>query len=112
MLGKTRNYTVMIFDVLDKLISKQVSPKQLAGPVGIVQMSGVMALSGVAPILDFMALISVNLAVMNLLPLLITDGGMLLFLCLERFAENRFLSSTRALSIRSRSRFSSCSACM
>jgi regulator of sigma E protease len=83
MVERTWNYTTMIFDVLGKLLSKQVSPKQLAGPVGIVQMSGVVALSGIVPILDFMALIGINLAVLNLLPLLITDGGMLLFLCIE-----------------------------
>jgi regulator of sigma E protease len=83
MLEKSWSYTTMIFDVLDKLISKQVSPKMLAGPVGIVQMSGVMALSGLTRILDFMAVIGINLAVLNLLPLIITDGGMLLFLCIE-----------------------------
>ena len=83
MVKKSWEYTVMIFDVLGKLISKQVSPKQLAGPVGIVQMSGVMALSGIVPIMEFMALIGINLAVLNLLPLIITDGGMLLFLCIE-----------------------------
>jgi regulator of sigma E protease len=83
MLRKSWDYTVMIFDVLGKLVSKQVSTKQLAGPVGIVQMSGVMALSGLVPIMEFMALIGINLAVLNLLPLIITDGGMLLFLCIE-----------------------------
>jgi regulator of sigma E protease len=83
MVKKSWEYTVMIFDVLGKLISNEVSPKQLAGPVGIVQMSGVMALSGIVPIMEFMALIGINLAVLNLLPLIITDGGMLLFLCIE-----------------------------
>jgi regulator of sigma E protease len=83
MFSKSWDYTIMIFDVLAKLVSKEVSPKQLAGPVGIVQMSGVVALSGLAPILEFMALIGINLAVLNLMPLIITDGGMLLFLCIE-----------------------------
>jgi regulator of sigma E protease len=46
-------------------------------------MSGIIALQGVAPILSFMALISVNLAVLNLFPLIITDGGVLLFLLIE-----------------------------
>lgn len=82
-MNKSWAYTTMIFDVLAKLVSKQVSPKQLAGPVGIVQMSGFIALGGIVPVLDFMALIGINLAVLNLLPLIITDGGMLLFLLLE-----------------------------
>jgi regulator of sigma E protease len=83
MFEKSWSYTTMIFDVLGKLLSNQVSTKQLAGPVGIVQMSGVMALSGLVPIMEFMALIGINLAVLNLMPLIITDGGMLLFLCIE-----------------------------
>ena len=83
MLRKSWEYTVMIYDVIGKLVSKQVSPQQLAGPVGIVQMSGVVAMGGLAAILDFMALIGINLAVLNLLPLVITDGGLLLFLLIE-----------------------------
>lgn len=76
-------YAVRIFDVIGKLISRRVSPKQLAGPVGIVQMSGQVATIGVVAVLNFMAFIGVNLAVLNLLPLVITDGGMLMFLVLE-----------------------------
>jgi regulator of sigma E protease len=80
---KTAEYTFMIFDVLAKLVSKKVSPDQLSGPIGIVQMSGFVAFSGLTEILDFMALIGINLAVINLFPLIITDGGLLLFLLLE-----------------------------
>jgi RIP metalloprotease RseP len=80
---KSWEYTTMIFDVIGKLVSKQVSAQQLAGPVGIVQMSGLVAMGGLSPILDFMALIGINLAVLNILPLVITDGGLLLFLLIE-----------------------------
>lgn len=82
-LEKSWTYTTMIFDVIKKLVSQQVSAKQLAGPVGIIPMSGGMMLQGLSPILDFMGLIGINLAVLNLLPLIITDGGMLLFLLFE-----------------------------
>jgi regulator of sigma E protease len=82
-LKKTGEYTFMIFDMLAKLVSKRVSPDQLAGPIGIVQMSGFVFFAGLSQILDFMALIGINLAVINLFPLIITDGGMLLFLLLE-----------------------------
>ncbi len=82
-LKKTRDFTTMIFEVLGKLVSREVSAKELAGPVGIIPASGIIALQGVAPILNFMALISINLAVLNLFPLIITDGGVLLFLLLE-----------------------------
>jgi regulator of sigma E protease len=82
-LAKTWDFTTMIFQVLGKLISREVSAKELAGPVGIIPASGIIALQGLGPILNFMALISINLAVLNLFPLVITDGGVLLFLLLE-----------------------------
>jgi regulator of sigma E protease len=82
-LTKSWEYTIMIYDMVAKIVSKQVSPQQLAGPIGIVQMSGFVAMGGLSAILDFMALIGINLAVLNLLPLVITDGGLLLFLLIE-----------------------------
>jgi len=82
-IEKSWEYTTMIFDVVAKLVSREVSAKQLAGPVGIIPMSGGMALQGLSPILDFMGLVGINLAVLNLMPLVITDGGMLLFLLFE-----------------------------
>jgi len=98
VLQKAWEYTTMIYDVLAKLISRKVSPQQLAGPVGIVQMSGVMAMGGLSAILDFMALIGINLAVLNLLPLVITDGGLLLFLLIETI-RRRPLSLSKQLII-------------
>jgi regulator of sigma E protease len=76
---------VSIFDVIGKLVSREVSPRQLAGPVGIVQMSGGIAFMGLVHMLSFLAFIGINLALLNLLPLIITDGGMLLFLLVEFF---------------------------
>jgi len=73
----------LIFESLDKLIRLEVSPRQLAGPVGIVQMSGGIALMGLVRILNFMALIGINLGLINLLPLVITDGGLILFMAVE-----------------------------
>ncbi len=82
-INKAWEYTTMVFDVLRKLAKRKVSPSQLAGPIGIVSMTGVAALGGLQAILNFMALIGINLAVLNLFPLVITDGGVLLFLLLE-----------------------------
>ena len=65
------------------LILRQVSPKELAGPIGIGQLSGQMARAGLIPFLSFMAFISINLAVVNLLPIPVLDGGHLVFLVLE-----------------------------
>jgi regulator of sigma E protease len=61
----------------------QVSPKELGGPIVIGQLSGRMARAGIIPFLNFMAFISINLAVFNLLPIPVLDGGHLVFLGLE-----------------------------
>ncbi len=82
-MSKTWEYSVMIFDVLGKLTSGKVPASQLAGPLNIIPVSGMMAFQGLSSILNFMALIGINLAVLNLLPLVITDGGLLMFLILE-----------------------------
>jgi regulator of sigma E protease len=82
-LDKGWEYTTMIFDVLGKLFSRKVSADQLSGPLGIIPASGFMALQGLSPILNFMALIGINLAVLNLLPLIITDGGLVFFMLIE-----------------------------
>jgi len=82
-IDKGWEFTTMIFDVLGKLFSRKVSASQLSGPLGIIPASGFLALQGLAPILNFMALIGINLAVINLLPLIITDGGLIFFLMIE-----------------------------
>ena len=73
----------MIFDVIGKMFAREVPASQLSGPLGIIPASGFMVLQGISPILQLMALIGIQLAVLNLLPLVITDGGQLLFLLIE-----------------------------
>jgi regulator of sigma E protease len=79
-LEKSWEYTTMIFRILPKIFSLR---KQLAGPVGIMHMSGRMALISIVGLLNLMALIGINLGVLNLFPLIITDGGVLFFLMIE-----------------------------
>jgi len=55
----------------------------LGGPIMIGQLAGAMARAGIDPFLAFMALISINLAVLNLLPIPVLDGGQFLFLVAE-----------------------------
>jgi len=61
-----------------------VKVEQLKGPVGIAHMGTVIASRGPTWLLFFMALISVNLAVINFLPMPIVDGGQFLFLVIEQ----------------------------
>jgi regulator of sigma E protease len=66
-----------------KLIDGTLSAKTLGGPILIAQIAGVQAKEGMVPFLLFMALLSINLAVLNLLPIPVLDGGHLLFYLIE-----------------------------
>jgi len=73
----------VLFAVLRRLVSGQVSVRSMAGPIGITVMSGQAARLGWNTLLDLMALISINLAVLNLLPIPILDGGHVAMLAVE-----------------------------
>ncbi|MBU8932702.1 MAG: RIP metalloprotease RseP [candidate division Zixibacteria bacterium] len=70
---------------LSKLVSGQVSPKAIGGPLFIAQQSGREAKKGASNLFLFMALLSVNLAIINVLPIPVLDGGQLIFLAIEKF---------------------------
>lgn len=70
-------------DVLSGLFHGTYSVRDLAGPVGIVQMSGQAAQGGVIMLLTWTAYISLNLGLLNLLPIPILDGGHVLMLAVE-----------------------------
>jgi regulator of sigma E protease len=70
-------------DVLSGLFHGTVSVRDLAGPVGIVQMSGQAAQAGFVTLLTWTAYISLNLGLLNLLPIPILDGGHVLMLAVE-----------------------------
>ncbi|MDX2193063.1 MAG: RIP metalloprotease RseP [Gemmatimonadales bacterium] len=79
----TGRATGQIVRTVRGLIGGQVSRRELGGPVAIAQMAGQASRVGLDYFLAFMALISVNLAVLNLLPIPVLDGGHLLFLLAE-----------------------------
>ena len=58
-------------------------PAELAGPVGIAQMTGQIAQAGFSPLLEFAAFLSINLAIINLFPLPALDGGRIVFVLVE-----------------------------
>jgi len=79
-----RSNALLIYRMLGSLIERRISPKAaLAGPIGMAQASSEAAREGPLDFLFFMALISLNLAVFNLLPIPILDGGTLLMLIIE-----------------------------
>jgi regulator of sigma E protease len=82
-LAQTWQLTRLSFSMIGKLLSGDVSVKHLSGPIAIAQGAGTTASIGLVAFLSFLALISVNLAVINLLPLPVLDGGHLMYMLLE-----------------------------
>ncbi len=74
---------MLILDVLGRLFTRQVSMRSLDGPIGIVAVSGQAAQAGLTSLLSLTALISLNLGLLNLLPIPILDGGVMLLLLIE-----------------------------
>jgi regulator of sigma E protease len=68
------------------------SSVQVTGPVGIAQLTGEAAQAGISPLLEFAAFLSLNLAIMNLLPLPALDGGRIAFVALEWMRRGRRIS--------------------
>ena len=82
-LSQTWSWTVRTVEILGGMISGAISADSLAGPVRIAEMSGDVARMGAVAFLSFMAILSVNLAILNLLPIPVLDGGQLVFLAIE-----------------------------
>lgn len=75
--------SLLIFDVIGGMFKRQVSVRNLSGPVGIAQQVGLAQSMGTWKVLELMAGISLNLGIFNLLPMPVLDGGMILFLLIE-----------------------------
>ncbi len=82
-LKETGRWTWMTVEVLGKMVVGRVSPRNLGGPIAIAQMAGETARAGLLSFLFLVAVLSVNLAVLNLLPIPILDGGHVLFFGIE-----------------------------
>jgi regulator of sigma E protease len=78
-----RKNSTLIFRLLGQLFTVKGTLKQFSGPVGIMEESGRAAEAGFIVLLQFMALISLNLAIFNMLPIPILDGGLVLMLLVE-----------------------------
>ena len=80
----------LIFQTLGGLFTGDTPTSQLVGPVGIMQMSGSAASIGWIPLFTLMAMISINLGILNLLPIPILDGGHIFVMGLEGIARRDF----------------------
>ena len=81
--GATLAAAGVIFRTMRGLVNGQVPAKSVGGPILIGQMAAQEARAGIEPLLAFIGLISVNLALINLLPIPVLDGGAFLFLVIE-----------------------------
>lgn len=79
----TKEITVYMIEAIVRLFEEPEQTENLAGPIGIVQMSGQVAERGFIPLLNFAALLSINLGIINLLPVPVLDGGHFVNLCIE-----------------------------
>ncbi|MBU1034349.1 site-2 protease family protein [Patescibacteria group bacterium] len=92
--GYTKAIILTFYDILKKIFTRHEITEQIAGPVGVAVITGQMAKLGIVPLLQFSAILSINLAVINFLPIPALDGGRFLFLAIEKL---RRRSMNRAL---------------
>ena len=82
-LKKTGETSIMILDSIKKMILGDISVKHLSGPITIAKVAGASADHGLVSFLQFVALLSISLAVLNLLPVPVLDGGHLAYYLVE-----------------------------
>ena len=78
----TKHIITAMLDGLAKIITGK-APAEVSGPLGVAQMAGQVAEKGLLPLMNFVAFLSINLGVINLLPLPALDGGHFVLLVLE-----------------------------
>jgi len=82
-LGATWRNTAQTFNMLTKMVSGETSTRNLSGVIGIASVANASANMGLPWFLQFLALVSLSLAILNLLPIPILDGGHLLYYLVE-----------------------------
>jgi regulator of sigma E protease len=80
----TKEILVALYELIKNLIVTQKVAVDLSGPVGIAVLTGQVARMGFIYLLQFTALLSINLAVINFIPFPALDGGRILFLIIEK----------------------------
>lgn len=80
---QTYDYAKLTLVAFYKMIVGDVSPRNIGGPILIAQLAGQQAQEGLGSFLAFLAVLSINLGVLNLLPVPVLDGGHLLFFLIE-----------------------------
>jgi regulator of sigma E protease len=82
-IEKTKLYLGLMLEFLQRLVQGKVTGAEIAGPVGIINLVGEAAKLGFRHLLDLAGFISINLGILNLLPIPALDGGRIMFLLIE-----------------------------
>jgi regulator of sigma E protease len=82
-IGETRSKSLLVFELVGKLVKGKISIKVLQSPVGMSREAGEAANAGMLQYVAMMAIISLQLGIFNLLPIPILDGGLMLMLLIE-----------------------------
>ena len=88
-LALTGETSLVLLNAFKDMIIGALSVKNLSGPIAIAEVAGASASWGVIPFLWFLATISINLAVFNLIPIPVLDGGQLLYCLYEKLAGHK-----------------------
>ena len=96
----TANVTRLTLLSIGKMITGSLSAKNLGGPLMIAQLAGQEAKAGIVDFLGFIALLSVNLGIINLFPIPVLDGGHLLFFLIEGVSGKSVSDGVREIFIR------------
>ncbi len=82
-LATCKENSLLIYVLVGKMFERKMSIRSMSGPIGIAVISGDALREGMAELMKVMALISINLAIFNLFPIPILDGGLMLMLLIE-----------------------------
>ena len=96
----TYRYTLLIISSIGKMISGSISTDNLGGPIQISVLAGSAAKAGYVTFLSMVALLSINLGLLNLLPIPILDGGQLLMIAIEKMKGSPVSDMTLEYSMR------------
>lgn len=95
--AKTYDMTLLTLRMLWKMLLLEVSVENLSGPISIAQYAGYSAQIGITRYLEFLAIVSISLGILNLLPIPVLDGGHLLYYFVELFKGRPVSEETQAL---------------
>lgn len=82
-VAQTWNMSMLTLEMLYRMLKLEISAKNISGPLTIAQVAGHTARMGIDRYLMFLALVSISLGVLNLLPIPVLDGGHLMYYCIE-----------------------------